>query len=249
MKKIIGLILCLSFVMTAAGCGDKEDVRGTVEASVTEAAETTTAQNNDDSTAETTAALEEETSEEEAEEENFSFGAVNSNIYENKFIGIGCKLDSNWTFYDDEQIKQINNISADVLDEDIADMINSADIIYDMYASYSDGLSNININLENIGALQYVSFDVAENYEKAGSVLRDSYENMGYSIDRMEPVKIEIDGKEFDGMNVQASSDSLVMYQTLFGTKCGGKYVASITVTSFNEDITQDIVDTFYLTD
>ncbi|MGN0584944.1 MAG: hypothetical protein ACI4JD_05750 [Ruminococcus sp.] len=237
MKKIIGLILCLSFVMTAAGCGDKEDVRGTVETSVTEAAETAEVQNDDDSAAEA------------AEEEDFSFGSVNSNVYENKFIGIGCKLDNNWTFYDDEQIKQLNNITMDAIDEDVAEMINNADIIYDMYASYSDEMTNININLENIGVLQYASFDVAENFEKNKSILSDTYENMGYSVESMEPVKIEIDGKEFDGMCVKASIDSLVMYQTLFGIKCGGKYLASVTVTSFNDDITQDIVDTFYLTD
>ena len=27
--------------------------------------------------------------------------------YENKFIGIGCKLDSNWAFYTDEEIKEM----------------------------------------------------------------------------------------------------------------------------------------------
>lgn len=41
------------------------------------------------------------------------------NKYVNEFSGINCSLDAQWIFYADEQLREINNITYDMLDENI----------------------------------------------------------------------------------------------------------------------------------
>ncbi len=223
MKKGMGLLLSALLLLSSTACAKEEEVRGTVEENQTsQAAET--------------------------EEAEFSFGEVNASKYENKFIGIGCNLDSEWSFYDDDQIKEMNNIALDAVDEDVADLIDNADLIYDMYAVHSDGMSNINVNLENVGTATLAALDLAENLDKTKSIIQDSFENMGYEDVSIESTTVEIDGQEFDGLVNHASISGMDMYQVLFCNKCG-KYISTVTVTTFGEDTTQQVLDSFYVTE
>ncbi len=239
MKKTMGFILSMALLLTAAGCGSDEDVRGTVEPAATDAAEATEATE----TAEATEAAE---ADEEATEA-FEFGEVSANVYENKVIGLGCELSSDWTFYTDEQILEMNSLALEAMDEEAAEMVADATIIYDMYAMHSDGMSSINVNLENVGVASYALYSEKDSLENAKDILVDSMENMGYENASAELTTVTVAGEEFDALSTTASISGLDMYQLIFVKKCGGKYFANITVTTFGEDFTQDVIDSFYI--
>lgn len=232
MKKAMGFILSMALLLTAAGCGSDEDARGTVEPAATEAAE---------AAEEATEAAEEEAT------EAFQFGEVSANVYENKLIGIGCELSSDWTFYTDEEILALNNLTMDYMDEETAEMVADASIIYDMYAMYSDGMSSININLENVGVASYALYSAKDSLENANSVLVETFESMGYENVSSEITTVTIGGEEFDALTTTASISGVDMHQLIFVKKCGGKYFANISITTFAEDFTQEILDTFYI--
>jgi hypothetical protein len=242
MKKTMGLMLCMALLLSAVGCSGEEEVRGTIE----EAATTAEAAENSDADADTD--TEAEADAETEEEEAFEFGEVDANVYENKFIGIGCSLSDEWGFYSDEEIKELNNMATDMAGDEFAEAVADAQMIYDMYAVHSDGMSSINVNLENIGIAKIALVDVAESLESSKSILEDAFSNMGYEDISIESTTVTIDGEEFAALNVSASYSGMNMYELVFSGKAG-KYMWTTTIGTFGEDSTQELFDTFYLVD
>lgn len=187
---------------------------------------------------------------EESVDKSLTLGTISENNYENDFIGIGCELGSEWTFSTEDEILEMNNLVSDTIDEDIAKAIEDADILYDMMATYEDGMSNININVENIGTSDYKKYDTSEIYEMQEESLITGLESMGAENVNIEATTVSIDGEEFNGLNVDVGSmNGIEMHQRAFAVKCGGKYLANVTITTFDDDFIDDVVNCFYLTD
>lgn len=227
MKKLFVLLLALVVVMTFAACGGEENIRGEQKVEGSSSAENVSDVNSD---------------------EEFSFGDVSGLNYENKFIGIGCNLDSEWTFYTDEQIKELNNIAMDAVGEEVEELIKDADVVYDMYAERNGGLDNINVNLEKINPVQLALIDIEENYIKIAPTLVTGYENMGFTNITYETGSVNIDGREFACLNVGSEIQGIKMYQSIISVKCSG-YLANITFTTAGENTIDDLVAKLYLTD
>ena len=143
---------------------------------------------------------------------------------------------------------ELNNFVVDAAGEDFAEAVEDAQVIYDMYAMYSDGMSSVNVTLENMGIAKIALLDVAESLESSKGMLEDAFTNMGYENIATEITTVTIDGEEFDAMTVQASYADMNMYELVFAGKCG-KYMWTATIGTFGEDTTQEILDTFYLVD
>ncbi len=186
---------------------------------------------------------------EESVDKALTLGTISENKYENDFIGIGCELGSEWTFSTEDEILEMNNLVADTIDEDIAKAIEEADILYDMMATYEDDMSNINVNVENIGTANFKKYDVSEIYDNQEESLITGLESIGAENITVEASPVTIDGKEFDGLYVVSEIYGMTMYQQSFAKKCGGKYLANYTITTFEDDFTDEVVDRFYLAD
>lgn len=226
MKKAVGIFLLFAWLVTLCGCqNDDVDIRGKYE--------------NDASNFSSDAPKDTN-----ASTEKFSLGKTKANVYESDFIGIRYTLDDNWSFYDDKQIKELNKIAVDLAGDEVEKLLEDATIIYDMYASDSDQLNNININLEKVNISQLVELDIAENFKTLMPILKDSFSNMGYENINLEIGKVEVDGKTLDAIHTTAEINGVNMYQTIFQKKCNG-YLASMTVTTFFEDTTADLLDNF----
>ncbi len=92
-------------------------------------------------------------------------GDAVSNTYKNDFLGISCTLPSEWVFYTDKQILQLNNIVGDVIDDKVAEQLKNANIIYDMYATVPAAGNSININMEKLSALQVLNLNIKNTLE------------------------------------------------------------------------------------
>ena len=231
MKKI--LVFAFTFVMLLSLCAcapEIDDIRGT--------------QTDNTITEQPTLQTEDPVS--TPNPENFSFGTASGLTYENEFIGIGCTLPEGWTFYDDAQIKELNNLSADMAGEEFAEIIEDASIIYDMMATGSNQADSVNINLEKIDALRLLTLDLAKNFENVMPTIKEAFENMGYTNITSKIGTLEIDGKEFVSMDTQAEINGVTLYQKQFAVKCNG-YLANITVSTYFENTAESILDNFYL--
>ena len=174
------------------------------------------------------------------------FGTTIDSVYENKFIGIGCKLPSDWKFYTDEEIEKINGFAKETLDKDTVEAMESVEIIYDMYAYSSDGSSNINVTLERKTASQLKKMDLDEVMVNVLKRVEDAYKNAGFTNFSGEIVEIEIDDKKFVGGKTTVTNGPNKICQKQILIKCD-QYVASVTVTAGSHNTVDNLLKGFYL--
>ncbi len=219
MKKISLLVMCLALLLSLCACGGgNEPVRGDQ------------INHNEETT---------------APEESFSMGKIEGLTYESKFIGIGCNLPAGWSFYSDEQIRALNNATADMAGEDYQNLMENATLVYDMYATSADGLENVNVNMEKLNAVQILALDVEQNFLTVAPTLQSTMEGMGFTNYQYATGTVTIDGEEFVCLNTQMEIAGAPLYQTLIGVKCNG-YLASITVTASSQENVSAILEGFY---
>ena len=275
MKKLFALLLVFAMLLTFAGCRNNDDeLRGSVfeNSDVTSGTESVSSDTDDVSTdapapssssqpaassntpsqsssvvsTPSSSTPSTTTSAPQNDDEEFSTGAVNGLTYRNKFIGLGCNLDSGWTFYSDAQIKQLNNIAADMAGEEYKEALKNATVIYDMYAVSSNQQDNINVNLEKVNPVQLAALDIAENFNTLLPLLKSSLENMGCQNITHENTTVKIGGKSFNCLKLTSDINGMKMYQTLIAKKCDG-YLANITITAFDEATINNLISKFFL--
>lgn len=209
MKKILCLLMSLLMMFSLCSCMnivEKEDMRGNI-----------TSESTNKGTLE------------------FLLGKTKNNKYENDFLGISCTLPSEWIFYTDEQILELNNIAVDYLDEEAAELIKNATIIYDMYATNMRDGSNMNINLEKISDAQMQNLDIKQALESQIDTLKSGLENMGYTDINIEYEKVNVDDRLIDGLKITGKISNADYYgYTLTFKK--GNYLANISIFSFQKD-------------
>ena len=173
---------------------------------------------------------------------SFEVGKVSGNKYTNKFLGIGCTLDSQWVFRTDEQIKEVNNIAFDMLDDDMKEQLENATIVYDMMAMAENGAS-ININIENLGAVG--AFKSVESYiSPQMDSLKAALEQVGLTDVSIEIRTFDFAGKSEKGMYVHAMANGNVFEEAIIILKCGTRF-ANITIATTKEDL-ESILSYFY---
>lgn len=239
MKKILALILALATLFALASCGSapsEDEIRGDQY------------ENNETAEVETAGEANEETDTDVAatEEKEFSIGSAKGTVYESKFIGLGCKFPDGWTFYNDEQMKELNQQSADLLGDDYLEALEKASVVQDMFATSADSLSNMTVALEKVSALQLATLDVGKNFEAIVPTLLQTYTNAGISDVTYEVSSVTIEGKTFDTLEIKANTGVITLYQTMIGVKCNG-YLATIGLTSSSQNTIQKLLDCFYL--
>ena len=225
MKKLLATMLCAVMMISLVACSgspSEEEVRGE---------QTSNEESQDESEVEST--------------EEFSLGETENLVYENKFIGIGCKLESDWYFYNDEEIMELNNNTSDEAGEDFEEIMKEADLIYDMYAICDDQLDNINVNLEKMSKSVLDSLVIEDSLEATIPMLEEAFTNMGYTNLQAGIDTIRIEGEELTCLYSSGEVNGLKMYQKIFPIKCDG-YLANITITTYEEDTVDSLAESFY---
>lgn len=175
-----------------------------------------------------------------------SLGTVSGSKYESEFIGIGYMLPSGWSFYTEDQIKEMNQYVEDKADQNYLDLIKNADIVYDMMATSSAGTDNVLVTLEKKPAATLDKIDLKQSLETSFKAFKTSFENMGYRNISHEITTVTIDGKGFDAMHINATYGGMKMYQTCIVIKCNG-YLATIAFTTFDAAGTAPLLENIYL--
>lgn len=172
-------------------------------------------------------------------------GSVVGGTYTNETIGIGCDLDSSWTYMTDEEIAEINGIAQDIFDEADLDL-SEGDRFTDMYAMTNEGLVTINVQIERLGVTSGAGLSedvIAENIplDEIVSML----ESAGYSSIDCEMRTVDFaDGTHYS-IHIAGQFQGADIYQQMVYVK-QGVYMATTTFTSYFEDTTDQLMEAFY---
>ena len=181
----------------------------------------------------------------ETPEPEFTLGTVEGNVYENSFIGIGCTLGSEWTYYSEDKIREINNAAADLAGEDYKQMMENATVVYDMYAGHSNQINTIVVNLEKVDKIQLAVLDLEENLRNTIPSIEQSLGNMGFANITSEIGTVKLGDTDMVCLNVISKVGEFSMYQTLVTIKCNG-YLACITFTADSPESIASVISGFY---
>ena len=249
LMKLLALVLCVVMVLSLfTACDllsmlkddddddDDDKVRGTISQAILEP--TAAAQ---DPAVQATVADETPA----PAEKEFNLGTTTSSTYENAFIGIGFEAPEGWTFYTDEQIRAQNQATANMLDEDYAELIANASIVYDMMVQDSATGNNVNINLEKNTAAAVAALDLEVFLDKNLDMLVDAFSGMGISITESKIVDVTLGGKATKGLWLKCNYSGIAMYELIAPIKCGS-YMANVAIVTIGDDTIADIVDCFY---
>lgn len=178
-------------------------------------------------------------------EKQLPTGSTEDNTYENKFISVGCKLDDDWTFLTDEEIDELNNVDKDAVGEEMAEANQKASIIYDMSAAKSDNTQMININLINLGLVYGSTMDESAYIDASIETIKTGLENMGLENIVTKKATVTFAGKSRHAIEVSGEASGIKIYEKVVCLKAG-KYMSNITVVSYLEDTTDEILAAFY---
>ena len=166
MKKLFAMLMALTILMTMAACGQQttDEAGGTVDPGAVADRDTS---GQVDMPADDAGTPE--------------LGSVNGGTYTNEFAGIGCTLDETWTFYTEAQIAEINGfLTEGTSDEDMRQLMEENQSVYDMYASSTDGLMTMNVVFQNMGLLFGTTMSAQDYVQLSAEQLPDAMGTYGF---------------------------------------------------------------------
>lgn len=114
-------------------------------------------------------------------------------------------------------------------------------MVYGLYATANEGLVTMNIVFENLGLL-YGTVLSEENYASLSvGQLPDALESAGFADVTAETSTCTFAGAEHAAVTVHGTYSDIDCYEKLVCVKVGS-YIAVITVASYYEDITGDLL-------
>lgn len=164
-----------------------------------------------------------------ADEAKFARGTVSGNTYTSDFIGLTFRAPDGWTFYTDEEIKSLLNVTASYLDDSSAfEEATDAEII-DFFCNSDDGASNVDLSFSKSSS--FVSLDAS--VKASVEFIEQQYEQMGLTCSASDPVERTLCGRDYKMVELNVN-DMMTQY---FYMTVIGKYVVGITGT-FGDDTT-----------
>ena len=180
-----------------------------------------------------------------APEPEFTVGTVEGSVYENPFIGIGCNLSDEWTYFTNEQIMQQNNVAAELAGEEYKKMMANATVFADMFASHSDQVSTVGVNIEKIDKVELAVLNIKSYLESAVPSIEQSLGNMGFVNITHSIGTVKLGDTDMTCLNVVSSLGEFKMYQTIVAIKCNG-YLACITFSGDSTESIDSALSNFY---
>ncbi len=173
-------------------------------------------------------------------------GSVSESTYWNETLSIGYELpDSDWFFYTEEEILEINQLTGEMLGEDYQKALDSLNGYTDMYAANSVTRENVNITVENLSGLNALIISEASYMQLGAKGLDETLKQMGVEDFTCTSEDFTVGGETHPGSRVSYTLQDVPIYQTLVVIKSGRKML-TITVTAMQADACDSILEGFF---
>lgn len=232
MKKWIALLLALVMLLSLAACG-KEAEKPATPAATEAPVETTQAVN---------------------EGRPVTLGRVENGVYTNDYIGIGCALDSAWTFKTAEELQELPNQVGELLqDTEYADA--SLRQFTDMMAENVDAMLNMNVQYTQLTLQERLAYMSMDDEALVDMILEDrdsmaaAYAQAGIEDAVLEKTTVNFLGQDCCAIRTSATIQGYPYYMLQVFEYGLGRYGVTITFASFFEDNTASMLDLFYAID
>ena len=258
-RKVTGLVMALALAMAFAACGgkDAEDISGKITPVVNDeqGAGDTDVTPTEAAKDEEPEATEEPKATEAPEEtgKTTSLGRVQGGVYVNEYMGVSCTLDSGWEFYTAEELQELpQNVEELFAGTEAEAMMSNLQVITDMSAENAEELTSMNIMYQKMSAQERRAFGSMSNEEFVDGMLtaqRDvliaTYAQAGINVQEMCKKTVNFCGEKRDVIYVASDMNGVPYYAIQVFDYSLGDYAVTMTVSSFMEDKTEELLGLF----
>ncbi len=173
-------------------------------------------------------------------------GSVSESTYWNETLSIGYELaDSDWFFYTEDEILEVNQLTSEVLGEDYQKALDSLDSYTAMFAGNSVTGENVNITVEKLSGFNAL-LTSEESYMQLGvKGLEATLKQMGVEDFTSSSEDFTIDGETHPGSRITYTLQGVPLYQVVVIIKSDGKML-NLTVTAFQSEDCDSILEGFF---
>ncbi len=244
MKKTISILLSLCLLLALCACGSESSAPAKTEEPAEEApaVEAPAGEQPTEEPAEEAPAEEEPALDENAVPLGTLTETETGTRYENRYLGIGVTLDSDWTVATEEDMAQIIGAAQSMFEGgSYEELVKNAQMFYDLYALRSDGTS-MNLNFSDLGGAKIPDLDAY--MERMLPYLQKMMESSQMENVTVELNRVQFIGSERGGILMQADSPNGHYYAQQFYFLANGR-IAVLTLGTFGENTTGEIAAMF----
>ena len=190
---------------------------------------------------------------EAAEENPVSLGRMDGGGYTNSYAGFGCTLDDSWTFYSAEELQALpENVNEVLKDTEIGDAMEGVEQITDMMAENMETFSSMNLLYQKMDAQTRLVYGMMSEESIADAMLAQSdtmiaaYAQAGMDVTSLEKVTVTFLGEERIALRTEGTMQDIPFYMVQVFDYNQGSYSITLTMTSYMEDKTADMLALFY---
>ena len=190
---------------------------------------------------------------EAAEENPVSLGRMDGGVYTNSYAGFGCTLDDSWTFYSAEELQALpENVNEVLTDTEIGDAMEGVEQITDMMAENMETFSSMNLLYQKMDAQTRLVYGMMSEESIADAMLAQSdtmiaaYAQAGMDVTSLEKVTVTFLGEERIALRTEGTMQDIPFYMVQVFDYNQGSYSITLTMTSYMEDKTADMLALFY---
>lgn len=188
------------------------------------------------------------------EERSVSMGRLEGGIYTNTYAGFGCTLDSSWSYHSAEELQDLpENVKEMMEGSELGDSIDTLNQFTDMLAENVDAMTTMNVLYQKLSMEERLTFAVmseAEILEQLLTQMQDSmteaYAQAGFQVESMEAVQVTFLGQERTALKTSCMMQDVPYYTLQLFDYSLGQYAVTLTLASFLEDNTGDLLSLFY---
>ena len=178
----------------------------------------------------------------------FERGVVEGQTYTSQFLGLTCTAPAEYTYLNDQEIAQLNDLTADVVDSEelvkqMRESLENGNQVQDMYLMTADGLQAVNVMLVKVSA-KGAAVDMAAFADMGKDQVVSAYQSMGMTDVEASRETVTFMGQQYEGICTSATYTD-VPVTTVQVCMQVGDYVCVITFTSYVEDHTPEMMDFF----
>ena len=172
-------------------------------------------------------------------------GNVSGNTYTNDFLKLQCTLPDGWSFYDEAQIAELNQMTQQVMEgSEIAEAIEKSGQYMDMFFSSADGRCNANLNFQ-LNDHKADLFSDEKLFEAMESTVTKQLSDAGMTVNSYNVETLNFCGEEKACIRLEQTVNGLDLTQYILYFRNETNYYGALTLSCMGDTDVQTLLDCF----